>query len=191
MSMDTEVFVYTGRQGGKYVPRDVVRVRVDPSVMSIPAEAFCGRMKLTDVELCEGLVEIGDDAFRWCSITKIIIPASLRRINDSAFYNSLQCPIHLHDGIESIGNWAFFGCTFTNFRVPSLITVIPECMLQWCTATFSVEIPLTVTEIKNEAFWCCHCLRNIAFPPNADVGDDILGGATDLLQLFGSIFWPQ
>ena len=111
MSMDTEVFVYTGRQGGKYVPRDVVRVRVDPSVMSIPAEAFCGRMKLTDVELCEGLVEIGDDAFRWCSITKIIIPASLRRINDSAFYNSVQCPIHLHDGIESIGNWAFFGCT--------------------------------------------------------------------------------
>ena len=60
-------------------------------------------------------------------------------------------------------------------------------MLNGCTSTFSVEIPLTVTEIKNEAFWCCHCLRNIAFPPNADVGDDILGGATDLLQLFGSI----
>jgi len=61
MSMDTEVvnFVYMGRLGGDDVPQDVVRVRVDLSVTSIPAEAFCRRKKLTEVELCEGLVEIG------------------------------------------------------------------------------------------------------------------------------------
>jgi hypothetical protein len=60
-------------------------------------------------------------------------------------------------------------------------------MLQGCTATFSVEIPLTATKIRNYAFYNCHCLRNIAFPPNADVDDYILDEATDLLQLFGSI----
>ena len=43
MSMDTEVIIYTGRPGGDDVPRDVARVRVDPSVTSIPARAFYER----------------------------------------------------------------------------------------------------------------------------------------------------
>jgi hypothetical protein len=47
---DAEVFVYTGDVGAA-VPRDVVRVRVDPSVTSIPARAFDRRTKLAEVEL--------------------------------------------------------------------------------------------------------------------------------------------
>jgi len=79
---DAEVFVYTG-DGGDAVPDDVVRVRVDPSITSIPACAFRERNKLAEVELCEGLVEIGVESFARCdhSITKINTPHSLRRIN--------------------------------------------------------------------------------------------------------------
>jgi hypothetical protein len=47
---NTEVFVYMGPVGND-VPQDVVRVRVDPSVASIPAYAFEGRTKLAEVEL--------------------------------------------------------------------------------------------------------------------------------------------
>jgi len=82
------VFVYMG-EGGEIVAHDVVRVRVDPSVTSIPAEAFSQRKNLTEVEL--GVVEIGDSSFTDSnnSITKINIPSSLRRINDWALYYSL------------------------------------------------------------------------------------------------------
>jgi hypothetical protein len=45
---DDKVFDY--REGGDSAPLDVVRVRVDPSVTSIPACAFYGRKKLTEVE---------------------------------------------------------------------------------------------------------------------------------------------
>jgi hypothetical protein len=60
IDVDTEVFVYTG-PGGDDVPQDVVRVRIDPSdtSISIPAYAFNKCTKLAEVELCEGLVEIG------------------------------------------------------------------------------------------------------------------------------------
>jgi hypothetical protein len=114
-----EVFLYTG-EGGTAVPRDVVRVRVDPSVTSIPAEAFNERRMLTEVELCEGLVEIGEWSFGGCdqSISHIVIPNSLRRIFNSAFYRSLRASIRLHDGIESIGEYAFASCIFTNFSFP-------------------------------------------------------------------------
>ena len=40
-------------------------------------------------------------------------------------------------------------------------------------------------EINEGAFDKCRSLRNVAFPPNADISDDILSEATDLLQLFG------
>jgi hypothetical protein len=93
----------------------------------------------------------------------------------------------LHDGIEIIEDTAFARCAFTNFRVPLLVTVIPMCMLRGCTSLFSVEIPLTVTEIRFNAFGCCHCLRNLALPPNAVIDNNTFDELTDLLQLFGSV----
>jgi len=116
-----------------------------------------------------------------------------RRICDEAFVASLQCPIRLHDGIESIGKGAFAYCIFTNFRVPPLITVIPHFMLVGCKSMFSVELPDNIMEIKNGALRICYCLRNVAIPPNAVIGNDIFLCEeddkeihTDLLQLFGS-----
>jgi len=173
---DAEVFVYTGPRGID-VPQNVVRVRVDPSATSIPTRAFFQRKKLAEVELCEGLVEIGAESFFWCnhSITKINIPNSLRRINDWAFYYSLRTPIRLNDGIESIGRGAFAFCIFTNFRVPPLITAIPTGMFSNCTATFSLELPENMREIRRQALAYCYCLRNVAFPPNAVINENIFG----------------
>jgi hypothetical protein len=190
--VNNEVFIYTG-PGGESPPQNVVRVRVDPSVTSIPARAFDRRKKLTEVELCEGLVEIGDSSFMWCdhSITKIIIPNSLRRINDYAFLFSLRCPIRLHDGIESIGGGAFAVCIFTNFRVPTLITTIPYSILYNCRSIFSLELPKVIREVGNYAFAFCICLRNVAFPHDAVFGDGIfinegVSRITDLQILFGN-----
>ena len=189
MSATDEALVYTG-EGGAEVPQNVVRVLVDPSVSSILDFAFYARKKLAEVELCEGLVEIGNSSFGWCylSIMKINIPNSLRRINDWAFSYSLRCPIRLHDGIESIGREAFGNCIFTNFRIPPLITVIPNFMLIGCKSTFSLELPETVIEIGNGALQDTYCLRNVAFPPNAVFDKNILNGddMTDLRRLFGN-----
>jgi len=182
------IFVVYMGEGGSAVPQNVVRVRVDPFVTSIPAQAFNQPTKLAEVELCEGLVEIGDRSFACCehAITKINIPNSLRRINDCAFFYSLRSPIRLHDGIESIGMQAFCFCIFTNFRVPPLITVIPEYMLYCCYPMFSVELSENTTEIKSGAFASCLSLRNVAFPPNAVFGDKLFMDGSDLHLLFGS-----
>jgi len=193
---DAEVFVYMG-EARDAVPQNVVRVRVDPSVTSISAHAFFERNKLTEVELSEGVVEIGEYSFAWCdhSITKISIPASLRGIHNQAFKFSLRTPIRLHDGIESIGEGAFAWCIFTNIRIPPLITVIPKSMLYWCKSIFSLEISEDVSVIESYAFCNCICLRNVAFQPNAIFENLIFDEddeeretiiITDLLELFGS-----
>jgi hypothetical protein len=53
-SETNDVFVYTG-EGEVQAPQNVVRVRIDPSVTTIPTNAFFQRKKLAEVELCDGL----------------------------------------------------------------------------------------------------------------------------------------
>jgi hypothetical protein len=57
-----------GEEGGARDPQNVVRVRVDPSVALIPNGTFYKCMKLTEVELCEGLVEMGKIPSRGATI---------------------------------------------------------------------------------------------------------------------------
>ena len=79
----TEVFVYTA---GAIVPMDVVRARVHPSVTAIPDEAFKDREHLEEVELCGGLVEIGELAFNNCiSLKRVRTPSTLISIARYAF----------------------------------------------------------------------------------------------------------
>ena len=57
---DDVVFIFTG-EGGQVIPRNASRVRVDASVISIPDIAFYKYKMLSEVELCDGVVEIGNE----------------------------------------------------------------------------------------------------------------------------------
>jgi hypothetical protein len=99
----TEVFVYNGE--GAVVPRDVVWVRIDQSVLAIPQSAFIQRYQLQEIELHDGLREIGPQAFMNCR--------ALKEVQSS-------------DRVEVIGHSAFFDCFFTKFRSPPLVTITPS-----------------------------------------------------------------
>ena len=60
-SVTTE-FLYTGQSSAE-IPRDVTRVRVDPSVKVIAVGAFYDCSLLINVELCDGLELISTAAF--------------------------------------------------------------------------------------------------------------------------------
>lgn len=53
MDDDDVFFIYMG-EGGALVPKDVVHVRVHPTVTVIPENAFYNHQRLVKVELCEG-----------------------------------------------------------------------------------------------------------------------------------------
>ena len=57
----TDIFVYMGEDSE--VPRDVVSVRIHPSVKVIPNGAFRDRKQLKMVNISEGVIEIGQYAF--------------------------------------------------------------------------------------------------------------------------------
>ena len=125
-SNNTEVFVYTE---GVVVPEDVVRVRVHPSVTVIPEQSFHEHQKLEEVELSDGLLEIGKQAFCRCnSLKRINIPSTVTRICSYAFHSCALEEVKLCDGLVEIGNSAFYGCkSLEQITIPSTVTLIGEC----------------------------------------------------------------
>jgi hypothetical protein len=120
------------------LPKDVVCVRIDPSILVIPEHAFFLRCKLETIELHNILREIGNDAFSMCT--------ALREV-------------HLSDGVESIGYQAFYHCNFTKFRSPPLVTTVPYSMLGKCPRLFFLAL---IIRVEVNAFLHCYSLRNVA-----------------------------
>ena len=135
-------FVYHGRED-EVVPRDVIRVRVHPSVRVIKDFAFKQCSTLTTVILNDGLEEIGEDAFSSCtSLRGIDVPPTVKSIKDFAFFQcSTLTTVTLHDGLEEIGEEAF----------------------QMCISLELIGIPPTIKAIHASAFNGCSQLNRVAF----------------------------
>lgn len=72
---DDEVFPYTGN-GGQRVPKDVVSVVFHPRVDKVDDWAF-KRCSLKKLDLNEGLVKIGEEAFYECSsLESVTLPST-------------------------------------------------------------------------------------------------------------------
>ena len=206
---NAEVFVYTD---GVVVPEDVVRVRVHPSVTVIPEGAFDSCDALEEVELCEGLLEIGTRAFIHCNaLTKIKIPSTVTRI----FWGYFQCrqleDVELCEGnLREISVRAFSDTNIKRIKIPSTVTLIDNyafagcyelaevdlyeglrsinyCAFEGCQSLKHITLPTTVTRIESFAFSSCKSLRDIAIPPNAETqynNDNAFCLCSDLLGLF-------
>ena len=118
------------------------------------------------IEIPEGVITIGDNAFRECdSITSIIVPTSCREIENQAFAlcRSLVS-VSLPDNIDSIGTYAFQQCySLTHVNIPNSITCIKESTFSYCSFS-NITIPDNVTSIGQGAFGYCSNLTQIIIP---------------------------
>ena len=119
-------FVYTGQHPSE-VPRDVTHVRVDPSVISIGERAFYDCEHLEEVELYQGLRDVGDRAFRNCRrLVRVAFPSTVRSIDESAFQDCASlAEAGLREGLVGIGWGAFRGCvSLVRVTVPSTVEFV-------------------------------------------------------------------
>ena len=83
---------------------------------------------------------IGDQAFRWASITSAIIPSSVEVIKHGAFNGADLVSITLNEGLKEIGDYSLA-----------------------CKYLTAIDVPSTVTRIGDEAFFSCEALYNVTF----------------------------
>ena len=159
-----EVFVYMG--GEMVVPDDVVRAQVHPSVTVIPDKAFQYHQQLEEIELCEGLIEIGKQSFCLCkSLKHISIPSTVTTIPSLTFQscNGLE-EVELCEGLIEIGNNAFWFCeSLKHVNIPSTVKTIGSHA--FCGAPLlTLHLPNSIESIGNNAF-CFGRFHTVRVPP--------------------------
>ena len=101
----TYYYGYPVREIGEYAFADnkiITSLYVPGSVKEIRPYAFNNCTNLVSVKLSKGLLYIGNDAFKGCSITSIIFPSTLLSIADRAFQGCKLSSVIFPDSLSDI-----------------------------------------------------------------------------------------
>lgn len=94
-----------------YKLRDSGKIILPHTLKSIGKRVFNYCWYLYDIELNEGLEEIGDNAFCECrslgEYKTIKLPSTLKKIGNKSFFNCYNLHIMLNEGLKEIGDYAF------------------------------------------------------------------------------------
>ena len=95
--------------GGFNALETLKSVVLPDGIITIAPSAFIGCSNLQEINIPYGVESIGSAAFAGCDLRKIVIPASVKRIENGAFLeNFLLADIELPEApIEEIGYYAF------------------------------------------------------------------------------------
>lgn len=192
---------------------DYGTVTIPDSVTTIGEAAFNGAYMST-VTLGSGVTEIGDEAFLGSSsgmgskLTSINFPEGLVTLGEGAFKcNGLLTSIDLPSTLTEMGNYCFQSCVgLTSITIPDSITSIPRQAFSGCTnltsvtlldglqsigtgafsecSLSSISIPDSVTSIANSAFSYNRSLTSITIPDGITViAENLLGGCESLTSV--------
>ncbi len=147
---------------------------VPNDVVSVGSYAFEGIM--VDVELPNGVIEIGYRAFYASGLTKILIPNSVQSIGDEAFVSCndvesilVESGNSVYDSrndcnaiIKTSNNQLIVGCR--NTVIPNDVAFIGDLAFKNCAGLTNIEIPENITYIGDYAFQNCVNLETIEIP---------------------------
>ena len=144
---------YVNYNGRKYPVRDM------------RAGLFQGTA-IRSVKLPSTLTEIANSAFRETPITEIIIPASVKIIQGSAFYGckNLANVVFEGDSMDEL-HGCFQKCTsLKSFIFPRRVGLMSYDMFEDCTSLTDVTLPENLKEIYQSMFSGCRKLTKLDVP---------------------------
>ena len=126
----------------------------------------------------------GHNETNWYSITNILIPSSVRRIEAYAFswLKNLES-ITIPSSVTSLGTGVFYRTGLTNLIIPNSVTNIGINCFNSSTNLKTITLPSNITNISGYMFaWCK--LQNINIPPSVkSIGQMAFWGNTTLTNI--------
>jgi len=121
---------------------------------------------IKSVKLPSTLIEISNAAFRGTPIREITIPASVKRIQGSAFQDCANLAKVTFEGesMEEL-HGCFQRCTsLRSIKLPRRVGLMSYSMFEGCSALSEVQLPDNLTEIYKKMFSDCKSLKNLDVP---------------------------
>lgn len=139
-------------------------VSINEGLEEISESMFSWCTNLTSVTIPNSVLVIGDCAFSDCSkLTTVNFNQVLVEIGDSAFSSAGITSANLPETVESIGMYAFSYTKLTTFVFPSKVEVVSYQVLFGCTQLNSVTFGAGVRTIHSHAIKNCDNLSEIVF----------------------------
>jgi hypothetical protein len=162
----------------------VLELNIHKDTKIIAGGAFdgCNTNEELDISLPEGLISLGPDSFRNCSLRSVVLPSSMTDIagafHDCKTLTSITLPASLTD----IGSHAFDGCIkLTGITLPASLTSIGDSAFYECISLVSISLPASLTDIGSYAFYRCTSLTNVSLPASlTDIGSYAFVGCAGL-----------
>ena len=175
-------------------------VSIPGNVKKIPGHAFEVCMKLSSVEMKEGILEIGDYCFSFSyyltssdgKLERVTFPESLTRMGNYCFANSGLKSVVIPGQINDLGEYVFYHSELTTLVVSEGITRLPISGFCRCenletvklpnslktidpgcfeySGLKAIELPEGLKEIGRAAFASCNNLSSVTLPENCDIG---------------------
>lgn len=147
---------------------------------SIGNSEFYACNRLTSIIIPENVETIGNLAFQGCSLSKILIPKSVRNLESGSFDKEELTEIRVESGnpvydsrdncnaiIETGSGTLVVGCA--NTEIPEDIKAIGDYAFYYCRDVKSFTLPESVASIGIGAFRYCTSLTSIDLPKNITV----------------------
>ena len=131
------------------IPRNVAWVQVVSSMTVISPCAFEQCNGLTEVEICDSVQKIGNNAFSaYCSLKIVRVPLTVTQIGAGEFdYGSVQ-EMDLCKGLKKIGVGTFRECFWLKIvEIPSTVGKIPKDAFCECSILMDVKLNKGIKEI--------------------------------------------
>jgi hypothetical protein len=162
-------------------------ITIPASVTSIGAQAFYGCSNLATVSGCEGVTNVGSNAFNntaWLTNQ----PTGVIYIGKVAYYGkNVSGVVSINTGTVSISAQAFKNCTgLTTIEIPAKVTTIGSSAFYNCTslATVTFASGSQLTSIDDNAFDECYNLTSFTIPDGVtNIGGDAFSYCTNLANI--------
>lgn len=144
---------------------------------------------ILSIELPDTISNIPEKGCKWCGITSIEIPSSVKTIGASAFYACISLKsIEIPSSVITINKSTFYGCTaLKSIEIPSSVETISETAFKGCTSLeqFDGSQCSQLKTIGNYAFSGCTSLSSIDLGNNAldSVGLQAFSGCSALKSI--------
>lgn len=131
------------------------------------ASVFWSNPLLTDATVNGSVTSISESAFSDCGrLARVTVNAPVVSIGNQAFFNCYGLSSLKINGntLRSIGESVFQHCAFTSLgpdQLPYGLTTIGKSAFHSCERLASVEFPVTLTKIVNNAFMGCKAITRV------------------------------